>query len=79
MNGDGIPTNIILTVVVLLVMLSNIFLRRRSAEKTDLGKVVALLSEINQNLKIIDAFSFNLGAKKFKTGSWSRNQNKLIF
>ena len=79
MNGEGFPGNIILVVVMLLFMLSSIFLRRRSMEKTELGKVVAMLSEINHNQKIIDAFSFNLGVKKFKTGSWTRNQDKLDF
>jgi len=79
MNGEGFPGNIILVVVMLLFMLSSIFLRRRSMEKTELGKIIAMLSEINHNLKIIDAFSFNLGVKKFKTGSWTRNQAKLDF
>lgn len=79
MNGEGVLGNIILVVVILLFLLSSIFLRRRSMEKTELGRVVTLLSEINENLKIIDAFSFTLGVKKFKTGSWTRNQDKLDF
>lgn len=79
MNGEGMLGNIILIVVILLFMLGSIFLRRRSTEKTELGKIVTLLSEINQNLKIIDAFSFNLGVKKFKTDSWNRNKTKLDF
>ena len=79
MNGEGMLGNIILVVVILLFMLGSIFLRRRSTEKTELGKIITLLSEINQNLKIIDAFSFHLGVKKFKTDSWNRNKTKLDF
>jgi len=77
MNGEGALGNIILVVVIMLLMLGSIFLRRRTMEKTELGRVIALLSEINQNLKIIDAFSFNLRVNKFKTGSWTRNKTKL--
>jgi len=79
MNGEGMLGNIILVVVILLFMLGSIFLRRRSVEKTELGKIITLLSEINQNLKIIDTFSFHLGVKKFKTDSWQRNKTKLDF
>lgn len=79
MNGEGMLGNIILVVVVLLFMLGSIFLRRRTVEKTELGKIITLLSEINQNLKIVDAFSFHLGVKKFKTDSWNRNKTKFDF
>ena len=79
MNGEGVPGNIILVVVILLFMLGSIFLRRRSIEKTELGKVVGLLSEINQNLQIIEDFSFTSRVRKFKTGTWARNQGKLDF
>ncbi len=79
MNGEGMLGNIILVVVILLFMLGSIFLRRRTMEKTELGKIVSLLSEINQNLKIIDAFSFHWRTKKFKTGAWQRNTTKLDF
>ena len=48
-------------------------------EKTELGKVVGMLAEINHDLKIIEAFSFTMGVKKFKTGSWTRHQDKLDF
>jgi len=77
--GEGALGNIILVVALALVMLSTVFFRRRSMEKTELGKILTLLSEINQNLKIIDAFSFHLQVKKFKTGSWNRNKTKLDF
>jgi len=79
MDAENILETIIPLIVIVLFMVVNIFLKRRTTEKTELGKVAVLLSEINQNLKIIDAFSFTLGVKKFKTGSWTRNQDKLDF
>jgi len=79
MDAENILETIIPLIAIVLFMVVNIFLKRRTTEKTELGKVAVLLSEINQNLKIIDAFSFTLGVKKFKTGSWTRNQDKLDF
>jgi hypothetical protein len=79
METEGTLGNIILIAVIFLFMLGSIFLRRRSMEKTEMGKVVTLLSEINQNLKIIDDFSFTLQVKKFQTASWLRNRDKLDF
>ena len=79
MNGEGMPGNIILIIVIFLFMLGSIFLKKRTTEKTEPGKIFTLLAEINQNLKIIDAFSFTLGVKKFKTDSWQRNRAGLDF
>ena len=79
MDAENILKTILPLIVIVLFMVVNIFLKRRTTEKTELGKVAVLLSEINENLKIIDAFSFTLGVKKFKTGSWTRNQDKLDF
>ena len=79
MNAENILETILPLIAVVLFTVVNIFLKRRTAEKTEMGRVAVLLSEMNQNLKIIDAFSFNLRVKKFKTGSWARNQNRLDF
>ena len=45
MNGESIPGNIILAIIIALFLLSNLFLKKRSMEKTDLGKVVNMLAE----------------------------------
>jgi hypothetical protein len=76
---EGLIGNILIGVVIALFLVGNLFLRKRSMEKTDLGKVAILLAEINHNLKIVDAFSYNLRVKKFKTGSWARNKDKIDF
>jgi hypothetical protein len=41
--------------------------------------VVTLLSEINQNQRLLENFDFHLRTKKFKTDSWERNKSKLDF
>jgi len=79
LNGEGALGNIVLALIIALFIVGNFLLRKRSMEKTQLGKVVTLLAEVNQNLKTADAFSFNLKIKKFKTASWKRNRNKLDF
>ena len=78
MNEDTLGT-LVPIVILAIFMLSNIFLRRRSMEKTELGKVATLIAEINHNLKIIDNFSFTLKVKKFKTGAWNRHKTRLEF
>ncbi|GAJ17764.1 unnamed protein product, partial [marine sediment metagenome] len=41
--------------------------------------VTSLLSEIALNQQIMEAFLQNWQARKFKTGSWQRNKDKLGF
>ena len=41
---------------------------------------IGLLSEINHNLKVTDAYSSDWRVKKrFKTGNWDRNKEKIDF
>jgi hypothetical protein len=68
---------VILVIVVLLVL--NVFLRRRRGERTPFEVALSLLSEINRNQKLADEFEFQMKVKKFRTGSWKRNKNKLDF
>lgn len=41
--------------------------------------VRSLLSEINYNQKLMEAFLFQWQAKKFKTGSWGKNRDKMDY
>ena len=68
---------VILAIVVLLAF--NIFFRRRQRERTPLEVAFSLLSEIHQNQKLVESFQFNLKVRKFKTGSWQRNESKVDF
>jgi len=76
-NGFGEILGPIIGIAVVIVM--NILLRRRRGEKVPNEIVLALLSDVRHNQMIVDSFRFNSQAKKFKTGSWKRNQTKLGF
>jgi len=79
MNGDGTWENILPVIIIAIFMVANFFLRRRKTEKTENGKAISLLTEINQNLKIIEGFTCNVRIKKFMTGSWKRNNSQVGF
>ena len=71
--------NIILGVVIVIVLIANVYFKRRKMEKTPLGAVSLMVMELNSNYKLTESFSFHRGIKKFKTGSWNRNKDKLDF
>ena len=71
--------NIILGVVIVIVLVANIYFRRRKMEKTPLGAVSLMLMELDSNYKLTESFSFHRGIQKFKTGGWNRNKNKVDF
>ena len=64
-------------VVIFLVI--NIFFRKKQEQKRRLTAVRSLVSEIDSNQKLVEAFSFQGQLKKFKTGAWKRNRNKLDY
>ena len=68
---------ILIPIIILIVF--TFFFRRRKAEGTELEITASLLSDVNQNLKLVEAFGYQVRAKKFKTGSWERNSEKLGF
>ncbi|GAI46803.1 unnamed protein product, partial [marine sediment metagenome] len=53
--------------------------RRRPAEKTDPEIAGTLFLDVNENLKLAESFSFQRRPKKFRTGSWQRNSEKVDF
>ena len=64
--------------IVLLVVV-NIFLRKRRAERTPAEISVRLLSDVNYNHNLTENFQTNPKIGKFKTGGWQRNMNKIDF
>jgi len=76
-NGIGGIIGPIIGIVVIMAL--NFLFRGRKAEKGPMEMVMALLSDIRHNERIVDSFRFNSQPKKFKTGSWKRNQAKLSF
>jgi len=77
-NGDFSNIWIILIPLVLLIVF-NLFFRRRKAEKTPPEIAMGLLSEVAINQQIAEAFLQKSQVSKFRTGSWQRNREKLDF
>ena len=79
MELSGTVMNVILVILIVILLAANIYFRRRKEEKTPLGKVIRILYEVGHNQRTIESFEFHQGRKKFKTGGWKRNKNKVDF
>lgn len=66
-------------VPVIILILVNVVFRKQKEQKTRLDVVRGLLSEINYNQKLMEAFSYQWQTKKFKTGTWKRNKAKMDY
>jgi len=64
---------------VIIFILVNVFFRKQQEQKRRLTVVRSLLSEINYNQKLMEAFLFQWQTKKFKTGNWKRNRDKMDY
>ena len=63
----------------IIILAVSIFFRKQQ-EKTRRIKVVrSLLSEVDYNQKLIEAFSMQWQTKKFKTATWKRNKDKMDY
>jgi len=71
--------NISAIIPLILLVLFQIFMRRRRTEKTTPEVVNNLLKEINHNQQLMEAFLVTWQTNKFKTDSWQRNKNRLDF
>jgi len=72
-------STIVFIIVIVLLLVANVFLRKRKAEGTPLGKVVSIFSELRYNQKLTETFNFHWRSNKFKTSSWNRNNAKIDF
>ena len=64
---------------VIILILINVFFRKQQEQKRRQTVVKSLLSEIDYNQKLMEAFSLQWQAKKFKTGVWKRNTGKMDY
>jgi len=67
----------IIPVIILLVV--NVLFRKQREQKKRLTVVKSLLSEINYNQKLVEAFSFRWQTKKFKVRNWKKNKDKMDY
>lgn len=72
--------NLLLLLMLVIFFVGGIFLfRKRKGGGTSLEMVVALLSEVSYNRKLMEDFHFHWNIKKFKVDSWNRDKSKLDF
>ena len=66
-------------VPVLIFILINVFFRKQQEQKRQQQVVRSLLSEIDYNQKLMETFLFKWQSKKFKTGTWKSNKDKMDY
>jgi len=64
---------------VAIFIVFNVLFRKQQEQKRRLGVVKSLLSEIDHNQKLMEAFLLRWQYKKFKTGNWKRNKDKMDY
>jgi len=70
---------LIIMIPLILIILFNVFFKKRKAEKTEPEIAMSLLSEVAINQQIAEAFAGKSQLRKFRTGSWQRNREKMNF
>ena len=73
----GSQWQIILPLIIFIVFA--LFMRRRRTENTDTDIANSVLMDVHENLGIVESFGYQKKPKKFRVGSWQRNNAKLGF
>ena len=80
MDNFGDFGNILIIMIpLILIILFNVFFKKRKSEKTEPEIAMGLLSEVAANQQITEAFAEKSQLRKFRTGSWQRNREKMNF
>ena len=79
MDNSDFGNILIILIPIILIVIFNVFFRRRKAEKTQPEIAMSLLSEVVTNQQIAEAVTKTTQIRKFRTGSWQRNREKLDF
>lgn len=66
-------------VPVVAFIVFNIFFRKHQEQKRQQQVVHSLLSEIDYNRQLMETFLFKWQSKKFKTGTWKSNKDKMNY
>ena len=78
-DWGGIGKTLATLIPIIILILVNVFFRKQKEQKRRLNVVRGLLSELSYNQKLVEAFSYQWQVKKFKTGSWNGNKDKLDY
>lgn len=64
---------------IIIIVLTNVVFKKHKQQQTKLKVVRSLLSEIDFDQKLIEAFSLQWQIRKFKTDTWKRNKDKMDY
>ena len=76
-GGEGSQWQIILPLIIFVVFA--LFMKRRKTEGTNTDVVSSLLVDVRENLGVVESSGYQKKPKKFRVGSWQRNNAKLGF
>ena len=71
--------NVLLVVAVIVLLVANVYFKKRKGDDTPLGKAASILIEMHYNENLAANFSFHYGMRKFKNGSWKRYRDKIDY
>ena len=64
---------------IIIFLVFNIIFRKQQEQKKKLTSVRNLISEIDHNQKLIEAFSMQWQTRKFKTSAWKQTKGKMDY
>ncbi len=76
-GGDSNQWMFIIPLIIIIMW--SLFFRKRRAEGTSTEIASSIFFEVSENLRIVADFSTQKRPRKFRTGSWKRNRDKLGF
>ena len=79
MDSGDTGINVILIVVIVLFLVLSVFIRRRRAGGSLLGRVISIFAAVNHNEKLVGNFGFHRGVGKLKTSAWEKNKDRVDF
>jgi len=68
-----------LLVLVVALFVGSIFFRKRRTGTAPMVIAMGLYRDVDKNQKLVEAFSFRLKIKKFKTKTWQKHKNRVDF
>jgi len=71
--------DVALLVLVVALFIGSIFFRKRRTGTAPMVIAMGLYRDVDKNQKLVEAFSFRLKIKKFKTKTWQKHKNRVDF
>ena len=79
MDFEDIGKFLTYLIPIIIIVLTNVVFKKHKQQQTKLNVVRSLLSEIDFDQKLLEAFSLQWQIRKFKAGTWKRNKDKMDY